>query len=139
MVTLSAITMPVILGSAPDGAQIARQWRHLYRLGHSSAPPIAIGTFALYTYSALTSRAEGRPWQLIAAAGVATLSIIPFTLVAMMPTNHALEGLEVKGAAGKQVDLEEARGLAKRWTWLHLVRSMFPLAGALIGVASTCA
>lgn len=138
MMSLSTTCMPVFLGSIPDGAQLTRQWLHFYRLGSRTAPPIALGTFGLYIYSALTNRAAGRPWQLLAAAGAATLSIVPYTLVAMLPTNNELARLERKGRAGEKVDPEEARGLARRWTWLHLVRSLFPLAGALLGVASTC-
>lgn len=136
--SLSGFSMPVILG-APDGAQLTRQWLHLYNIGHRTAPPMALGTCALYIYSALTSRAAGRPWHLLAAAGFATLCIVPFTGLTMLPTNHELMRLEKKGAAGEKVDLEVTRGLARKWTWLHVVRSLFPLAGALLGVASACA
>ena len=30
--------------------------------------------------------------------------------------------------------MEEARGLVRRWNWLHLARSMFPLVGAVVGM-----
>ena len=136
MTSLSAICMPVFLGSIPDGAQLTRQWLHLYDIGHKTAPPIALGTFGLYVYSALSERAAGKPWELLAAAGVTTLSIVPYTLLTMLPTNHELMRLEKKGAAGEKLDLEETRRLARKWTWLHLVRSLFSLAGALLGVAS---
>ena len=52
----------------------------------------------------------------------------------MVPTNNTLFGLNEaggKGAAG--MALGRVQELVRRWGGLHFVRSLFPLAGAVLG------
>ena len=49
--------------------------------------------------------------------GLLLLLNIPFTLVAILPTNKRLESQELK------LDSEEAGRLMQRWGWLHAIRS----------------
>lgn len=130
------MTVPVFLQTATDPAHLVRQWSRLYHYGSLSAPPAAVATSALYAYSALASRAEGRPWQLLAGAGAATLAIVPYTLGVMLPTNNALSRLEKRADAGEKLEMGGVRALVTRWGWMHLVRSLLPLAGVLLGVSA---
>jgi hypothetical protein len=51
-----------------------------------------------------------------------------------------VEGVGAALAKGNTSDdLREVKGLVKRWSWLHLVRSMLPLAGTVLGVVGTFA
>ncbi|MBE3044688.1 DUF1772 domain-containing protein [Candidatus Bathyarchaeota archaeon] len=136
MNVLSTIAVPVFLETNTEPGQLVRQWARLYHYGSLAAPPMAVTTFALYTYSALGLCAGGQPWELLAAAGATTLFIVPFTLGVMLPTNNALHGLEARANAGEALKMEGLRALVVKWGWLHLVRSLFPLAGVLLGISA---
>ena len=67
------------------------------------------------------------------AAGATTIAIVPYTFVAMMPTNNEIERLagETEKAAASD---ERVRYLMQKWYKLNLVRSIFPLSGFVIGL-----
>lgn len=134
---MSLFAVPVFLQTAADPATLVRQWSRLYDRGHKSAPPLALATFALYGYAALTRRAAGRPWEILAAAGATTLAIVPFTFGFMLPTNNKLMKEEERADEGEKLELEGVKGLVVKWNWMHLVRSLFPLAGAILGFSAT--
>lgn len=136
MSALSLITVPVFLETITDPATLVRQWSRLYDRGHKTAPPMALTTFALYGYAAFTRRAAGRPWEILAAAGATTLMIVPFTLGFMLPTNNKLMSEEERADKGEKLEVERVRGLVVKWNWLHFVRSLFPLAGAILGFSA---
>lgn len=100
-------------------------------------PTMAVATFLLYGYSAISNCAAGRRWGVFAVAGVMTMIMVPFTWVVMAPTNNTLFRLEVESKAGIIASLGEAKELVTRWCWLHVVRSLFPLAGAIVGLMGT--
>lgn len=65
-----------------------------------------------------------------------TIAMIPFTLLAMVPTNDALFGFEksIQLTGGKSPPtLEIVQSVVRKWAIMHFVRSMFPLGGALVG------
>ena len=144
MTSLSLIAVPVLLDTATDSPQLLRQWSRMYHYGHLIMPSMAVGTLLLHACTALQQRALGKPWGIFACAGGLTIAIAPFTWTAMEGTNGELfERLERIGGVGKEAaaasDLEEVKGLVKRWSWLHLMRSMLPLAGTLLAVVGTFA
>ncbi len=52
----------------------------------------------------------------------------------MVPTNNELFRLEVVSKAEPLVKgIAEAKELVVKWSWLHLTRSMLPLAGTVLG------
>ena len=55
-------------------------------------------------------------------------SVVPFTFIAIMPTNHRL--LE----AGRDLGSSETRALLERWGTLHAVRSVLSLVASVIYV-----
>lgn len=106
-------------------------------------PSLAAGTLLLHACTALQQNALGKPWGIFACAGGVTIAIAPFTWIVMEGVNGELFGrLERVGASKERNasdDLEEVKSLVKRWSWLHLMRSMLPLAGAVLGVVGTFA
>lgn len=63
-------------------------------------------------------------WWLV--AGLLIGAVLPFTLIAIMPTNHALFAPDRDLASAK------TRGLLQRWGRLHAVRSVLSLAATLL-------
>lgn len=55
----------------------------------------------------------------------------------MVPTNNTLFRLEVENRNVSLSSIDEAQRLVKYWSWLHLIRSFFPLAGAALGLTAT--
>ena len=133
---LSAIVVPVLLDTNTESTHLIRQWARLYHYGHLYMPAISVSATGLYSYAALRKRALHRKqWIIYAAAGVTTIAMVPFTWLIMDPTNNALFRLnELASATALAVDLSTVQGLAVKWAWLHVLRSMFPLAGAILGL-----
>jgi hypothetical protein len=97
-------------------------------------PSLAVATFLLYGYTSLQLRASSKPWLRYLVAGVATLTMVPFTWMVMMPTNNRLFYLEAHmRERDVAVELGLVQKLLTRWAWLHVVRSLFPLVGAVMG------
>lgn len=102
------------------------------------APTMALATCLIYSYAALKRRSTQQAWGIFALAGLTTLSIAPFTWVFMVPTNNELFRLEGLGkAGGLKMGLEEAKELVSKWSRLHVVRSLLPLAGVVMGAMGT--
>ena len=138
MISLSLIAIPVLLETTTQAPQLFHQWVRMYHYGHQALPTMAVGTFLLYSYISIKKRSARKSWGLFALAGVTTLSILPFTLILMVPTNNELHRLEVVSKAEPLVKgIVEAKELVVKWSWLHLTRSMLPLAGAVIGAVGT--
>lgn len=137
MMGLSLVAVPVLIDTSTQSSHLLAQFVQMYDYGHKLMPSLAVVTFLLHGYTAVQQRASGRPWLRHVAAGVVTLLIVPFTWVAMMPTN---ENLFLLNAASKSpsemVDLSLVQSLLVRWSRLHIIRSLFPLAGAIVGGGS---
>ena len=136
--SLAVVAAPVLLDTSTEAAQLLVQWARLYYYGHQIMPSLAIGTLLLYAYTCTRQRAAKRPWGLFALAGATTISIVPFTWIVMVPTNNELFRLEAVGKADPRVlNLLAAKELVVKWNWLHAVRSLLPLAGAVLGMSGT--
>jgi hypothetical protein len=107
---------PARLGLS-DAAALA-EWRPAYRRGFAMQAPIAVVSALLGAAAWWTT---GDP--LWALGAVIMLANWPYTLVAIMPTNHLLEAT----ASGGDRDTRER---LTRWGHLHAVRS------ALSGIAT---
>jgi hypothetical protein len=107
---------PARLGLS-DAAALA-EWRPAYRRGSAMQAPIAVVSALLGAAAWWTT---GDP--LWALGAVIMLANWPYTLVAIMPTNHLLEAT----ASGGDRDTRER---LTRWGHLHAVRS------ALSGIAT---
>lgn len=123
------VAVPAILDTAAETAHLRAQWARLYHYGHYILPGIAVGTCLLHLYTAAVG--TGRS-GLMASAGMVTVGIAPFTWTFMAATNAELFRLGKK--ALRSEDMSRVRKLVVRWTWLHFMRSLLPLVGAVIAI-----
>ena len=131
---LSLMTIPLFLDTNTQSAHMLTQWVRLYHYGHLLLPSMAIATSLIYAYTVTAKRASGNKWVTYAAAGVVTVSMIPFTLIIMAPTNSTLFRLEKEIKVEAAVaTLDQVQALVTRWGRMHFVRSLFPLIGAVFG------
>lgn len=112
---------------------MAKLWEALYVRGRAQMPRFAALSLLGYSYLAYDRYARGERWGPFALAGALTIGIVPFTLLVMMPTNNALLGV-ASGTGGQVLSEDAVRSLLLRWKNLNLMRSMFPLAGSLLGL-----
>ncbi|KAL2838534.1 hypothetical protein BJY01DRAFT_219921 [Aspergillus pseudoustus] len=145
---LSANSVPAIISSVREdniSPNVAcKQWRNMYEAGKTQNPPIAFATASSFAYVAWSVRQIPRSlaasaayggFGMYVAAAVLTLSIVPYTVAAMRPTNNAL--LELAESKGDRVTSSaEVEGLLGRWTTLNWARSLLPLAGGFAGIAA---
>jgi hypothetical protein len=102
-----------------DGAALA-EWRPAYKRGFAMQAPIVIVS------ALLGAAAWGTTGNLLWAPGaVLMLANWPYTLVAIMPTNHLLEAT----ASGGDRDTRER---LVRWGHLHAVRSAISAAATVV-------
>ncbi|KAF2178416.1 DUF1772-domain-containing protein, partial [Zopfia rhizophila CBS 207.26] len=136
MMSLSAIAVPVFLDTNTSSTHLLRQWARLYHYGHIYMPAVCVAAASLYGYVALRQRVSNRKqWRIYAAAGVTTITMVPFTWLVMVPTNNTLFRLrELASATASAVDLSAVQKVVVRWAWMHVVRSLFPLVGAILGL-----
>lgn len=132
MTSLSLIAIPVMLDTANEAPLLYQQWARTYHYGHQVLPGMAVATLLLYGYTAVRSKST-----IYAVAGAVTVAMVPFTWIVMVPTNDELFAREAGSwDEGVVMELGEAQGLLRRWAWMHLVRSLFPLVGAVVGLGA---
>jgi hypothetical protein len=130
MMSLSAFVIPVFLGTNSDAGHTTRQWALLYHYGRTYMPALCIATCGIYGSAILGKHKASRKYAFAIAS---TIAMVPFTWLAMAPTNNMLFGLEEASRSGSVIEPSLVRGLAVKWAWLHVARSLFPLLGAFLG------
>jgi len=144
---LSLISVPALSkshkeDSVPAG-YLARQWKHTFEAGKSQNPPIAGVATASFAYLAWSVRAGTSLSLLVpknsiilySVAAVFTIGIVPWTIIAMMPTNNKLLA-KAEHSASVMADDKEVSDLLRKWTILNGVRSLLPLAGTAVALAA---
>lgn len=96
-------------------------------------PKVALGVALAYGYVAYDAHSRGVKWIGFAAAATSLLGIVPFTLIVMKKTNTSLHEAARAGTPGCD---RVVNGLLETWTLMNFSRSLFPLAGAVIGAIS---
>jgi hypothetical protein len=138
MMSLSLMAVPVLLDTTTHAPQLFHQWVRMYHYGHQVLPTMAVGTFLLYSYTSVKKRRAKKSWTIWIMAGVATLSMLPFTWIFMVPTNNELFRLErVSQTEPTAKGIADAKDLVAKWSWLHFTRSFLPLMGAVLGTVGT--
>lgn len=156
MLSLSLVAVPVLLDTTAAAPQLLYQWTRMYHYGHLALPTTAVATALLYAHAARRAKKEdaaarqsrSKPhnsssaprWQLLALAAAATLAMVPFTSLVMVPTNNELFRLQresVMASSADVVGFAEVRRLVVSWSWMHLARSLMPLAGAVLGAVAS--
>jgi hypothetical protein len=121
---------------------LCKQWKYVYNYGHDQNIPLICTASACLAYStwsaargvALGAIREGSS-LLWAASMVSTLSIIPFTIIFMVPTNNRLHELADEAIRTKDnaaASAGEVGRLIKKWTRLNGIRSLLPLVGGIV-------
>jgi hypothetical protein len=104
-----------------DTKAAAMEWAPSYARGTLMQAPLAL--ISLLTGLGAWLLGAGVAW---AVAALLVGAVVPFTFVAIMPTNTAL------GAAGRDLASVETRALLVRWGRLHAVRTVLSLAATLL-------
>jgi len=143
-------------------SHLARQWRHSFNTGKHIAPPIALLSSTAYAYLAYLFRRatpvqepELRTSNLYILAAALALSLVPYTLVVMMPTNQRLlvraaqaddeaatpvekeRDMATTGVPAKAEEDAEVCGLLEKWSRMNVVRGCLPLAATVVGLFAT--
>ena len=136
--SLSLIAVPVFLDTTQTAGQLYIQWARMYHYGHLVLPSLSVVTFLLYGYIAMEKRFACNNWRSYLLAGVTTFIMVPFTWIVMVPTNDTLFRLEAETRTGVLASsLDEAQALVMKWSIMHFARSLFPLAGVVLGSLAT--
>jgi Domain of unknown function (DUF1772) len=104
------------------------QWAASYKRATLMQVPLALVGLATSVAAWLTGASA---WWLI--AGILIGSVVPFTLIGIMPTNHKLLESNRDGASA------ETRALLARWSKLHAVRSVLSLLATVLLLWQLCA
>ena len=125
--SISLIGIPAAL-IAPETS--ARVWAELYNRGVGLMPKLVIGVAGAYLYAAYDARKKTGIWKGFAVAAALAVSIIPYTFLTMIGTNHALHAIATGAYTASEAEVSRLIG---RWGVLNLGRSLLPLAGAVAG------
>ena len=125
-----------------DEATLLGQFRVIFRHGFVLCPPFAgVATLANLGNALLAWRGHdaGSTALRFLLAALCTASLVPFTLLFVVRS----EGLLLKKAAeppkegAKRAPSEaQTRDLVREWMWFNYMRTLFPLAGALIALST---
>ena len=105
---------------ALDDKNLLKQWKPSYDAGYTMQASLVAVSGALGLFAAWTSG----DWRWIVGA-VLILAIWPFTLIAIMPTNHKLKAVAEIDAGPM------SRAMLVSWGRLHAVRTVLGLTATL--------
>ncbi|KAJ9107412.1 hypothetical protein QFC21_000862 [Naganishia friedmannii] len=130
-ITLFSVIDRQALLTAPT-TETAKLWQHVYNIGKTTAPPMAIVAGGIFGY--LAYRAPNRDLaRLYGAAAAIIPSIAPFTIFVMKATNDALHAAADKGATESQ----QIHALLDHWWKLNAVRALLVGTGTVLGVLAS--
>ena len=104
-----------------DTRAAATQWAPSYQRATWMQAPLAL--LSCLSGAAVWLMGAGAGW-LVAALLIG--AVVPFTLIVIAPTNHALT------AAGRDLESADTRALLERWGKLHAVRTALSLAATAL-------
>ena len=134
LMSLYTITMPVLVKTSTSAPLLLQQWQRIFNRGHIQGPALAVMTGIAYGYAAWLRATSGGSWSPFVLAAVLTFALVPYTWIFMNGINSALfEAVEQSGKDGMVVDKQRAESMIIAWSGFHAVRSLFPLAGAVVG------
>ncbi|KAE9371814.1 hypothetical protein N431DRAFT_426415 [Stipitochalara longipes BDJ] len=148
--SFSFSTVPRLLESPTP--LMLRQWVNMFHVGKSVGQPSSIVIALSYFYLAYASHSSSLSHFLgntvavsYTVAGLLSMSIAPYTLTVLMPTNLAILAREEEVSRaekeGKSVEPkkgeESAQVLLKRWAVLNLGRMVLLLGSAVLGTWTT--
>jgi hypothetical protein len=130
---ITLFTVPAILyGGAPTDVML-RQWQLMFNKGKAMFPVFGAATALNYFYLAYRHRAQGLEWRGFAAGGVASVGIVPFTLLFIAGINSRLISA-IDSKAAKDMSQDLAKELIKQWGSLNALRACIPLVGTCLAI-----
>lgn len=116
----------------------------MYNAGKAQNPLIAAGTASAFLYLAWSVQSGKHvigPMGLSVSAmylasALLVIGIVPFTLLFMQATNSALSSIAHMDADAADKSGSEIMNLFNKWNILNGIRSVFPLAGGVIGLTA---
>jgi hypothetical protein len=148
---ISYLSVPSLLLPAPKvsdtaipktpSGHLARQWQLIYDIGKFTGPPVSIVSAGSLIYAMTRIPAELKVQrQLYITAAALIVSIMPFTLLVLAPTNTKLleiaavevEGLESDETHPGNVAAGQGQGtaeLVRKWAGLNAIRALPPVLG----------
>lgn len=137
--------------SSPSPAYIAHQWRNVYDVGKMIYPALALTASILdlaaarvcYHSQGMGPEERSKTASLSVAAALLTTFIVPYTILVIMPVNRKLDAYRVpravEGKKGEMTGLPDDEdalsALLASWSRKNFVRGLFPLMGAVLGMA----
>ena len=139
--SLSTIAVPGLLAGAEAAPwqAVRKQWTKLYHTGRSAMVKAAAVTLVSYLCAGYSMHSHSYPLPRVGgclAAGGLTVGIVPYTFAMMMGTNNQLEFDSTVGVKGKgnRLSKKQTESLITRWKTLNAIRSLLPLAGAVVAL-----
>ncbi|KJX98036.1 hypothetical protein TI39_contig443g00023 [Zymoseptoria brevis] len=144
---INYITMPTLLIGHSESAlrptssdkagaatipHLNRQWQEVYFRGHRMGPALAISATIAHGLAAYSAN-EGTVKWLFGGAAAASIAVVPYTLLVMLPTNDALHARADTKKDGDG-DGEKTLGLIVKWVGMSKVRANIALLSAVLGV-----
>ncbi|SMQ51911.1 unnamed protein product [Zymoseptoria tritici ST99CH_3D7] len=144
---INYITMPVLLighsesalkptssdkTGAPSIPHLNRQWQEVYFRGHRMGPGLAISATLAHGLAAYSADDSTVKW-FFGAAAAASIAVVPYTLLVMLPTNDALHARADAKKDGDGDD-EKTLGLIVKWVGMSKVRANIALLSAILSV-----
>ncbi|KAJ1715383.1 hypothetical protein AFCA_009554 [Aspergillus flavus] len=133
MMSVYGLAMPAFLQTVTQSGQLVGYQRRLYLIGTTKGRVLGLTTTLLYASVSVHQYLARKPWLVSAAAGLTTISLVPFTEIVMASINNALACLETETNKGVVISREETEQLVRKWDRFNAVRALFPLAGAFLG------
>ena len=118
-VYINVAEQPARLGL--DESALLAEWKPAYKRGFAMNASLALIGFVLGAIAAYFQS----EWRWLAGALV-LLANWPFTLIAIMPTNHRLMAIEAQNAG------PGSRALIEKWGRLHAVRSILGISATVL-------
>lgn len=126
-------------------AHASSVWESLYVRGKNANPPIALLSAASFAYAAyyipnpLSLQSVHNTRGLLTIASVLTVSIVPYTFLAMWSTNGALHAkaaaVRERSKKGAEVLLDDGtKELLELWNLLNFGRGVLPLLATGFGI-----
>lgn len=140
MASISMLSVPSLL-SAPPGV-VAKQFAVMYNIGKVTQPPFTLITalnffypsYRKYEAAAVSDSSLIPIWKLYTLARGSVFSALPYTFGLMEKTSHKPLRLgEQTQEKRKDGAAQEIRALIYGRGVLNMVRSVFPLVGAVLG------
>ncbi|KAI1267865.1 hypothetical protein F5Y18DRAFT_424164 [Xylariaceae sp. FL1019] len=134
MMNIAILDVPVLLEANMRSSAVLVHWAKLYEHGARLYPFLSVTVGFLYLCGIVQGGNSKGSRILLFTAAATTLSMIPWTLIQMTPTNNTL--MQARDAVDRSMEMpwEEAESLIVHWQRLHFWRSLFPLVGSIIGI-----